>query len=181
MKRSPTARATPTRIPCTFASATKRKAWPSASRTTATCTARFTRATACPACASASPPRAARWRCRPRRAARSGSTRACRCDHEWNPRGRSGMNTLRIALAHVRARVRAGLRALLERQRIETGVEADDGEHLLEQLATQRADVVLSDIRMPRVDGIDALRRLRERGDPTPVLLLTTFDDSDLL
>ena len=42
-------------------------------------------------------------------------------------------------------------------------------------------DVVLSDIRMPVTDGIQALQQLRERGDQTPVLLLTTFDDSELL
>jgi len=89
---------------------------------------------------------------------------------------------LRIALADDQALVRAGLRALLERQGIVVVFEADDGEALLRQLEDGDAvDVVLSDIRMPGVDGIDALRRLRERGDATPVLLLTTFDDSDLL
>ena len=41
-------------------------------------------------------------------------------------------------------------------------------------------DVILSDIRMPGVDGIAALHELRARGDRTPVLFLTTFDDSDL-
>ena len=93
------------------------------------------------------------------------------------------MNTtpLRIALADDQALVRAGLRALLERQGIEIVFEADHGEHLLEQLASQPVDVILSDIRMPGLDGIEALQRLRERGDATPVLLLTTFDDSDLL
>ena len=89
---------------------------------------------------------------------------------------------LRIALADDQALVRAGLRALLERQGIVVAFEADDGEALLRQLEAGGAvDVVLSDIRMPGVDGIDALRRLRDRGDATPVLLLTTFDDSDLL
>jgi len=89
---------------------------------------------------------------------------------------------LRVALADDQALVRAGLRALLERQGIVVAFEADDGEVLLRQLEEGGAvDVVLSDIRMPGVDGIDALRRLRERGDATPVLLLTTFDDSDLL
>ena len=89
---------------------------------------------------------------------------------------------LRIALADDQALVRAGLRALLERQGIVVAFEADDGEALLRQLEAGGAvDVVLSDIRMPGVDGIDALHRLRARGDATPVLLLTTFDDSDLL
>ena len=41
--------------------------------------------------------------------------------------------------------------------------------------------VVVSDIRMPGMDGIAAVRALRERGDATPVLVLTTFDDADLL
>ncbi|HEY0501970.1 MAG TPA: response regulator transcription factor [Lysobacter sp.] len=88
---------------------------------------------------------------------------------------------LRIALADDQALVRAGLRALLERQGVQIAFEADDGTALLAQLATTPVDVVLSDIRMPGLDGIAALRALRDRGDRTPVLLLTTFDDSELL
>ncbi|MDQ3288075.1 MAG: response regulator transcription factor [Pseudomonadota bacterium] len=88
---------------------------------------------------------------------------------------------LRIALADDQALVRAGLRALLERHGIEIAFEADGGEALLAQLIEFRVDVVLSDIRMPGLDGIQALRQLRERGDETPVLMLTTFDDSALL
>ncbi len=92
------------------------------------------------------------------------------------------MNSLlRVALADDQALVRAGLRALLERQGVEIAFEADSGEALLAQLAVERVDVVLSDIRMPGLDGIQALARMRERGDQTPVLLLTTFDDSELL
>ena len=60
-------------------------------------------------------------------------------------------------------------------------LEAEDGQALLDALATQPVDVVLSDIRMPGLDGIGALRQLRARGDATPCLLLTTFDESDLL
>lgn len=86
----------------------------------------------------------------------------------------------RIALADDQSIVRAGLRALLERQGIEIVFEADDGQQLLDRLATTPVDVVLSDIRMPVLDGILALRALRARGDATPVLLLTTFDDSEL-
>ncbi|WP_368562988.1 response regulator [Pseudoxanthomonas sp. UTMC 1351] len=89
---------------------------------------------------------------------------------------------VRIALADDQALVRAGLRALIERLGgIEIAFEAGDGAELLTQLAATRVDVVLSDIRMPGINGIDALVALRARGDSTPVLLLTTFDDSDLL
>ncbi|GAA5067439.1 response regulator [Lysobacter panacisoli] len=88
---------------------------------------------------------------------------------------------LRIALADDQAIVRAGLRALLERHGIVVALEADDGAQLLERLAQTPVDVILSDIRMAGMDGIEALRQLRERGDATPVLLLTTFDESELL
>ena len=91
------------------------------------------------------------------------------------------MTALRIALADDQAIVRAGLRALLERHGIVIAFEADDGAQLLERIAQTPVDVVLSDIRMAGMDGIEALRRLRERGDATPVLLLTTFDESELL
>lgn len=88
---------------------------------------------------------------------------------------------IRIALADDQALVRAGLRALLQQQGIGVALEAEDGADLLQKLERQRVDVVLSDIRMPGTDGIEALLQLRERGDATPMLLLTTFDDSDLL
>jgi DNA-binding NarL/FixJ family response regulator len=91
------------------------------------------------------------------------------------------MTSLRIALADDQAIVRAGLRALLERHGIVIVFEANDGTELLERLAETPVDVVLSDIRMAGMDGIEALRRLRGRGDTTPVLLLTTFDESELL
>lgn len=94
---------------------------------------------------------------------------------------RTASAPLEIALADDQALVRAGLRALLERQGLVIAFEADSGEALLEQLAAQPVDVVLSDIRMPGLDGIAMLDVLRQRGDTTPVLLLTTFDDSDLL
>lgn len=91
-----------------------------------------------------------------------------------------GTASIRIALADDQALVRAGLRALLERQGLVIALEADDGESLLQQLAGTPVDVVLSDVRMPGLDGLGALRRLRERGDATPVLLLTTFDEAQL-
>lgn len=88
---------------------------------------------------------------------------------------------IRVALADDQALVRAGLRALLQGLGVQVVLEAEDGQALLDALAAQRVDVVLSDIRMPGLDGIEALRQLRARGDATPLLLLTTFDESDLL
>ncbi|MEG2804961.1 response regulator transcription factor [Stenotrophomonas sp.] len=93
----------------------------------------------------------------------------------------SAAPTLRVALADDQALVRAGLRALLQGLGVAVVLEAEDGQALLAGLLTQPVDVVLSDIRMPGVDGIQALQQLRARGDRTPWLLLTTFDDSDLL
>ena len=88
---------------------------------------------------------------------------------------------LQVALADDQALVRAGLRALLERLDVAVAVEADGGDSLLEALARTPVEVVLSDVRMPGLDGIGMVRALRDRGDATPVLLLTTFDDSELL
>jgi DNA-binding NarL/FixJ family response regulator len=88
---------------------------------------------------------------------------------------------VRVALADDQALVRAGLRALLQQQGIDIAFEAEDGQALLDALRATHVDIVLSDIRMPGMDGIAALQALRARGDATPVLLLTTFDDAELL
>ena len=85
---------------------------------------------------------------------------------------------MRIALADDQALVRHGLKALLETLGgIEVVVEADNGDSLLEALASNEVDAVLADIRMPRRSGLGVLKALRERGDSVPVILLTTFDD----
>lgn len=88
---------------------------------------------------------------------------------------------IRIALADDQALVLSGLRALLRDLGVDIAIEATDGNDLLAQLETTRVDVVVSDIRMPVATGIDVVKGLRTRGDRTPVLLLTTFDDSELL
>lgn len=89
---------------------------------------------------------------------------------------------LRIALADDQALVRAGLKSLLEGVGgVTVVVEAADGTALLEALSATAVDVVLSDIRMPGLGGPDAVRARRARGDRTPVILLTTFDEGELL
>ncbi len=87
----------------------------------------------------------------------------------------------RIALVDDQALIRAGLRALLQQQGVEIVFEADSGETLLAQLPAQPVQLIVSDIRMPGMDGIQALQTLRTGGDATPCLFLTTFDESDLL
>ncbi|MDZ4786479.1 MAG: response regulator transcription factor [bacterium] len=51
--------------------------------------------------------------------------------------------------------------------------QASDGAQVLEILKTQKPDLIIMDISMPRVDGIEALKQLKERGDSPPVLILT--------
>jgi DNA-binding NarL/FixJ family response regulator len=88
---------------------------------------------------------------------------------------------LRLALADDQALVRSGLKALLSGfANLQVVVEATDGDALLAALADTPVDVILSDIRMPGRDGFGLVRALRERGDATPVVLLTTFDDDAL-
>ena len=93
------------------------------------------------------------------------------------------MNTgrIRVALADDQALVRSGLTALLAGfPQLQLVAQADDGQALLDALSAAPADVILSDIRMPGLDGFGLVRALRERGDATPVVLLTTFDDDAL-
>jgi len=89
---------------------------------------------------------------------------------------------LRLALADDQALVRRGLRALLESLGgLDVAIEAEDGAALLAAMQQTRVDVLLSDVRMPQHSGIEVVRALRARGDYTPALLLTTFDDAALL
>ena len=89
---------------------------------------------------------------------------------------------LRLALADDQALVRRGLRALLEGLGgLEVAIEAADGAALLAALQQTPVDVLVSDVRMPRHSGIEVVRALRARGDYTPAILLTTFDDAALL
>ena len=59
--------------------------------------------------------------------------------------------------------------------------ECDDGDEVLDAVAAHEPDVVLMDVRMRRTDGVTATHDLRARGDDPPVLILTTFDDDEVL
>jgi DNA-binding NarL/FixJ family response regulator len=84
---------------------------------------------------------------------------------------------IRVVLVDDDPLVRAGLRLMLggAPQLLIVG-EAGDGAEGLEVIARTRPDVVLMDIRMPRMDGLTAVRRLSEQRDAPKVIVLTTFD-----
>jgi DNA-binding NarL/FixJ family response regulator len=85
---------------------------------------------------------------------------------------------IRIALVDDQNLVRHGVRSLLELvDDFEVVGEAEDGVAGLELIADEAPDLVLLDLRMPRLNGLQVLRALRERDDRTPVIVLTTFDD----
>ncbi|MDO5093938.1 MAG: response regulator transcription factor [Propionibacteriaceae bacterium] len=84
---------------------------------------------------------------------------------------------VRVVLVDDQEMIRMGLRMVLESQSgIEVVGEADDGDTALELLRDVAADVVLMDVRMPRMSGVEATRLLRAQADAPSVLILTTFD-----
>jgi DNA-binding NarL/FixJ family response regulator len=84
----------------------------------------------------------------------------------------------RVFLVEDQALVREGIRSLLalEPSILVTGAAAD-GEEALAEIPSRAADVVLLDMRLPRLSGLDVLRRLSERGALPPTIILTTFGD----
>lgn len=84
---------------------------------------------------------------------------------------------IRVLIADDQLLVRTGFRVILNAEPdIEVIGEASDGREAIEAATTLRPDVVLMDIRMPNVDGIDATRRITAGKDAARVLILTTFD-----
>ncbi|SDE16679.1 response regulator [Glycomyces harbinensis] len=89
---------------------------------------------------------------------------------------------IRVCLVDDQHLVRHGIRRLLDLcEDVEVVAEADDGMAALSVIAETRPDVVLLDLRMPRHDGIWTLNALRDSGIDVPVLVLTTFDDDELV
>lgn len=87
---------------------------------------------------------------------------------------------IRVLVADDQALVRGGFRSILETQPdIEVVGEAEDGQEAVELARATGPDVVLMDIRMPRLDGIAATSAVLELPTPPSVLILTTFDLDD--
>jgi len=89
---------------------------------------------------------------------------------------------IRVLVADDHAVVREGLRAFLELQDgIEVVGEAEDGREAVEEATRLRPDVILMDLVMPRLDGVGAMRALRETVPEARVIVLTSFLDDDKL
>jgi len=85
-----------------------------------------------------------------------------------------------VLLVDDEALVRAGLRLILETaDDLSVAGEADDGRAAIDAVRRQRPDVVLMDIRMPRLDGLAALEAIRATTRPPSVVMLTTFDTDE--
>jgi DNA-binding NarL/FixJ family response regulator len=93
------------------------------------------------------------------------------------------VTVIRLLLADDHPVVRAGLRGMFESDPgfIVIG-DAADGAEAVERAATLAPDVILMDLQMPNLDGVEAIRRIRARSGAPPVLVLTTYDsDSQIL
>jgi DNA-binding NarL/FixJ family response regulator len=89
---------------------------------------------------------------------------------------------VRVLIVDDQQLFRLGMRTLLSvQQGIEIVAEARDGQEALKLAALHQPDVVLMDLKMPVLDGVSAIRRLRAEQPSCRVLALTTFDDDDLI
>jgi DNA-binding NarL/FixJ family response regulator len=87
---------------------------------------------------------------------------------------------IRIMLVDDQEMVRVGFRMILQAESdLSIVAEAGDGATAVDLVAAARPDVVLMDVRMPRMDGIEACRLIRDRRPDTRVMMLTTFDLHD--
>jgi len=87
------------------------------------------------------------------------------------------MSTTRVLLADDQALVREGFRHIIDaREDLEVVGEAGNGREAIALAGTTHPHVILMDVRMPVLDGIEATRRLVDAGSPARIVILTTFD-----
>jgi len=93
------------------------------------------------------------------------------------------MEKIRILMADDHPVVRAGIRGMLETQPdFEVIAEAENGWEALDQTSKHTPDVVLLDLRMPKMDGVEAIGKIKENHPDIHILVLTTYDtDADIV
>jgi DNA-binding NarL/FixJ family response regulator len=91
-------------------------------------------------------------------------------------------NTIKVLLVDDQTLVRQGIRSLLElSENIRVVAEAADGRQAVEMIPRIAPDVVLMDMRMPVMTGLEALQHMAAEGSLRPTIILTTFDDDQLV
>ena len=89
---------------------------------------------------------------------------------------------IRVVIADDQTLVRSGFRMILEPEEdIEVVADVGEGEAAVAAAAALRPDVMLMDVRMPRMDGIEATRRIMQTDHPPQIVVLTTFDLDELV
>lgn len=89
---------------------------------------------------------------------------------------------IRVVIVDDQGVVRAGVARILgANDGFDVVAECEDGDEVVEAVRSHQPDLVLMDLRMRRVNGVEATRALRSEPDPPPVLVLTTFDDDEAL
>src|SRR6478735_7490639 len=96
--------------------------------------------------------------------------------------GKRNLVTTRVLLVDDQELVREGMRRILHpSEGFEVVGECDDGDGVEQAVTSLHPDIVVLDIRMRRVDGIETIRRLRAKDDSPPILVLTTFGEDEVL
>src|SRR5260370_18544866 len=93
-----------------------------------------------------------------------------------------GFSMIRVYIVEDQTLVRHGIRSLLDlTQDMKVVAEACDGDEALSVIPKAKPDVVLLDVQLPKRNGIEVLRTLKESNQLPPTLILTTFDDDKLV
>src|SRR2546421_7217699 len=87
---------------------------------------------------------------------------------------------MRVLVAEDETIIRLDLRALLERAGFEVCAEARDGEEAVALAGSEQPDLAIMDVKMPRLDGIEAARRILEE-NPIPIVMLTAYGQEELV